>query len=92
MMQEILLCYVPSLIAVGRDGLAGTFSALTASLSGVMRGRGISTNSQQSEYHKVPKFSDSIKLSCKHSKTQTKKFYCGVIPPIDRWNSKQWRP
>ena len=31
------------------------------------------------EYHKVPKFSDTHLLYCKHSKNQTKRFYHGVI-------------
>ena len=34
-------------------------------------------------YCKVLKFSDTYKLYCKHSKSQTKRFYFGVLPLND---------
>ena len=34
-------------------------------------------------YRKVPKFSDTNKHYCKHSKIQSKRFYHGVIPLND---------
>ena len=34
-------------------------------------------------YRKIPTFSDTYLLYCKHSKIQIKRFYYGVIPPND---------
>ena len=36
-----------------------------------------------SDYHKVPKFSDTTKLCCNHPKTGEKRFYHRVMHPKD---------
>ena len=64
------------------------FRLITARFSGDQKFRNFTVNKGcisfiNSQYHKVPKFSDTRKLCCYHPKTEKKRFYYRVMDPKD---------